>query len=52
MSTYIDQAINPKTGKMQSALFVDDFYGRHQYAVAFRKDGKDSRIEDDLSSEQ
>ena len=51
MSTYTSDAINPKTGKTQTALFIDDFYGAHQYAVAFRKDGQDSQITDGLDLE-
>lgn len=39
MSTYVDKAINPRTKKIQEAWFIDDFYGQHEYAVAFRKDG-------------
>ena len=42
MSTYVDKAINPKTLKIQDAWFIDDFYGQHQYGVAFRKDGGDA----------
>jgi len=51
MSTYISDAINPKTKKKQIALFIDDYFGRHQYAVAFRKDGNDSEIMDEVSKE-
>lgn len=42
MSTYVDKAINPTTKKIQEAWFIDDFYGQHEYAVAFRKDGTDA----------
>lgn len=41
MSTFVDKAINPKTGKAQSAIFIDDFYGTHHYGVAFKKDESD-----------
>jgi hypothetical protein len=41
MSTYISKAINPKTQKVQTALFHDDHYGTHQYGVGFKKDGSD-----------
>lgn len=51
MSTYISDAINPKTKNNQVALFIDDYFGHHQYAVAFRKDGKDSEIMDEVSKE-
>jgi len=30
MSTYVDKAVNPKTGKSQLALFFDDFYGTNR----------------------
>ena len=46
MSTYVDKAINPKTKKVQSAIFIDDFYGQHRYGVAFRKDGSDTNFDD------
>ena len=48
MSTYIDQAINPKTSKVQSAFFIDDYYGTHNYGVGFRKDGGKINIRDDI----
>ena len=51
MSTYISDAINPKTKNKQVALFLDDYFGHHQYAVAFRKDGNDSEIMDEVSKE-
>jgi hypothetical protein len=38
MSSFVDEAINPKTEQTQEAWFIDDFYGQHQFAVAFRKD--------------
>ena len=46
MSTYVDLAINPKTGKPQRALFVDNFYGSHRYGVAFKNDGDDADLYD------
>lgn len=49
MSTYISDAINPKTKKKQIALCIDDYFGHHQYAVAFRKDGENSELMDDVS---
>lgn len=49
MSTYISDAIHPKTGKEQTALFIDDYFGQHRYAVAFRKDGGDIMITEDVS---
>ena len=51
MSTYISDAINPKTKNKQVALFLDGYFGHHQYAVAFRKDGNDSEIMDEVSKE-
>lgn len=44
MSTFVSRAINPQTKKIQSAIFVDDFNGSHQYGVAFRKDGLDTGL--------
>lgn len=41
MSAFVDKAINPKTRQTQEAWFIDDFYGQHQYAVAFRRDDED-----------
>ena len=46
MSTFVDKAINPETKKVQSAIFIDDFYGQHRYAVAFRKDGVNTNFDD------
>ncbi|MCL2280490.1 hypothetical protein FWC31_01230 [Candidatus Saccharibacteria bacterium] len=48
MSTYIGEAINPKTNKVQKALFYDDFYGQHYYGIGFREDGEDATDERDL----
>lgn len=44
MSTYVDKAINPKTGKSQLALFIDDYYGSHRYGVGFKNDGTDANL--------
>ena len=44
MSTYVDKAINPKTGKPQLALFIDDYYGSHRYGVGFKSDGTDANL--------
>jgi hypothetical protein len=46
MSTYVDKAINPKAGKPQLALFIDDFYGSHKYGVGFKNDGTDPSLYD------
>ncbi len=46
MSTYVDKAINPKTGKPQLALFLDGYFGSHQYGVGFKDDGTDASLFD------
>jgi len=46
MSSYVKRLKNPKTGKMQKAFCIDDYYGKHRYGYAFRKDGKDAGLED------
>lgn len=38
MSHHNGIARNPKTGNIEKALFVDDFFGRHQYGVTFYGD--------------
>jgi len=38
MSNYLGKANNPNTGNLEDCEFLDDFYGKHQYAVRF-KDG-------------
>lgn len=48
MSTYVYRAVNPETGTVQSAIFIDDFYGKHRYAVGFRKDGAPISIHDEI----
>lgn len=35
MSTYRDKAVNPRTGNIEWALFIDDHFGRHEYGVRF-----------------
>lgn len=39
MSTYRDLARNPATGRIEDALWIDDYFGRHQYGVEF-SDGR------------
>ena len=51
MSTYVDQAINPKTGKIQPALFIDDYYEPHRYGVGFKDDGTDASLYDSLGKD-
>jgi hypothetical protein len=46
MSTFVDEAINPKTGQSQQALFIDDYYSSHRYGVGFRDDGADASLYD------
>jgi hypothetical protein len=45
MSSYIKQLKNPKTGKLQVAYCIDDYFGEHKYGYGFRKDGKDATFE-------
>lgn len=35
MSNYNGYAVNPRNGKLEQAMFLDDFYGTHQYAIKF-----------------
>lgn len=35
MSTYIAPAIHPRTKKVEDALWMDDYFGRHRYGVKF-----------------
>lgn len=35
MSNFQGHAINPKTGKVEIAEFLDDYYGKHLYGVRF-----------------
>ena len=42
MSSFIREAVNPKTGKKVKAFFIDDYYGAHLYGVGFRKDRFDA----------
>lgn len=42
MSSFLRQLKNPKTGKMQTAYCIDDFYGSHIYGYGFRKDGNNA----------
>ena len=45
MSHYFAKAINPRTGEVEGAFFIDDYFGRHQYGVKFA-DGTVHREED------
>jgi len=46
MSTFVSEAIHPKTGKSPSALYIDDYYGSHRYGVGFKNDGSDTSLYD------
>ena len=35
MSNYRDKAINPRTGQIEDADFLDNHFGRHQYGIRF-----------------
>lgn len=35
MSNYFAPAVNPETGKVEQAEFIDNFFGSHQYGVRF-----------------
>ncbi len=35
MSNFTAKARNPKTGAIEDAEFLDDFYGKHKYGVRF-----------------
>jgi hypothetical protein len=40
MSNFYSPAYHPPTGTIRDALWVDDYFGRHQYAVLFDSDEK------------
>ena len=46
MSSFVKKLKHPKTGKMQVALCIDNYYGDHIYGYGFRKDGQDAKILD------
>ena len=35
MSSFYDDTIHPKTGEIQRALWMDDYFGAHKYGVRF-----------------
>lgn len=35
MSNFIHCARNPKTGEIENAAFLDDYFGKHAYGVRF-----------------
>ncbi len=38
MSNYWRMAVNPKTKKMEKAMFLDDYFGHHIYGIQFMGD--------------
>ena len=38
MSSYYRSAFHPPTGTVRDALWIDDYFGRHQYGVRFAGD--------------
>jgi len=44
MSNFVAPAIHPKTGEIEQAEWLDDYYGRHRYGVRFA-DGRVYRTE-------
>lgn len=38
MSNYYTKAIHPVTGRVEMALMMDDYFGRHRYGVRFGDD--------------
>lgn len=42
MSSFTKILKNPKTGKMQKAFCIDDYYGSHAYGYGFPLDGSDA----------
>ena len=40
MSSFIKKLKHPKTGKLQQAFCIDDYFGQHRYGYWFKKDGK------------
>ena len=49
MSSYYKKTINPKTGKEELALWLDNYYGGHRYGIGFKKDGTEINKEEDIS---
>lgn len=35
MSNYIKKTKHPETGKFEDASWLDDYFGKHRYAVRF-----------------
>jgi len=46
MSTYMKETKNPITGKWEHAVWIDDYFGRHNYGVSFKnEDGTQSILD-------
>lgn len=48
MSSYNALLKHPKTGKLQGVLCIDDYFGKHRYGYAFKKDGTACTFEDSI----
>jgi hypothetical protein len=35
VSDYPGKAVDPKTGHVESVMYLDNYYGRHRYGVRF-----------------
>lgn len=35
MSNFVAPAVHPKTKKLEHAIFLDDYYGKHRYGIRF-----------------
>lgn len=35
MSHFVKDATHPETGKVEQAVWLDDYFGRHRYGVQF-----------------
>lgn len=46
MSSYKDLTTHPETGAAESAEWLDDYFGRHNYGVRFPSDGKVFRADE------
>ena len=51
MSSYIGEAINPKSGKKERALFLDNWFGKKRDGVAFLTTGRVTVIEQALTDD-
>ncbi len=53
MSNYMADAINPRTGEIEQAIFCDDYFGKHRYGVRFPSDGPNAPTygEDEIAAD-